>query len=345
MKPRTLTTMLTIMLGISITAIAGGQPRAVGSLEQNALRAIVVREGEHNRNSQTGTAEQHAGSARGPATLVIKGVVRPRRKQNYTLRLRDGYLKIIPPEGSGDSGSQLRLSSNHNLLIRLTSNNGKATFDIYDESGSMINEGTARNEFDAGFADSDSHDLRMEVYTGGGASAYTIRFISREVRNAHAVSALGFEVETPAEGFACAPPGAGGQATAEAEPDLAHILSILKVRPDLSLRILPVTGTSKSSLRVSRDKAYKAYVLCVPRGSQDPDDCLERVYFTEQRTGTVYEILGEPEEAEVRPVDELKWANAHALSYERWTQPHFGHRYVVDVRRKRQIGAYTLSSF
>ena len=44
-----------------------------------------------------------------------------------------------------------------------------------------------------------------------------------------------------------------------------------------------------------------------------------------------------------RPVDNLKWTNNYTLSYERWTGPHFGHRYVVDIKQMKQTGAFILS--
>jgi len=44
-----------------------------------------------------------------------------------------------------------------------------------------------------------------------------------------------------------------------------------------------------------------------------------------------------------RPVDSLKWVNNNTLSYERWTGPHLGRRYVVDVKLKKQTGAFILS--
>jgi hypothetical protein len=43
-----------------------------------------------------------------------------------------------------------------------------------------------------------------------------------------------------------------------------------------------------------------------------------------------------------RPIDNLKWVNNFTLSYERWTGPHFGHRYLIDVRSRKQLAAYDL---
>jgi len=43
-----------------------------------------------------------------------------------------------------------------------------------------------------------------------------------------------------------------------------------------------------------------------------------------------------------RPIDNLKWVNNFTLSYERWASPHFGHRYLIDVRARKQLAAYDL---
>jgi hypothetical protein len=65
---------------------------------------------------------------------------------------------------------------------------------------------------------------------------------------------------------------------------------------------------------------------------------------TDIRSKTTYMITGEPAEIEVmRPVDDLKWETNDLLSYERWANPHFGRRYVLDAKRKTQESAYIVS--
>src|SRR5207302_1536214 len=96
---------------------------------------------------------------------------------------------------------------------------------------------------------------------------------------------------------------------------------------------------------LTREIKHSAYLLFVPlKNKEDPKRCAHRVYFDDY-TGPArtYEISGEPDLEEVtRPVDELKWVNDFTLSYERWAGPHFGHRYVIDVRSKKQVTAYDL---
>ena len=134
------------------------------------------------------------------------------------------------------------------------------------------------------------------------------------------------------------------QVRAEVNKDLAHILAVTAITPDPELTIEPTNG--KSGMLNSPDRKHSAYVLCVPLPTaEDAKRCGHVVHFDDY-TGpkaTVYQIRGEPELEEVtRPVDNLKWVNNFTLSYERWTGPHFGHRYLIDVRTRKQLAAYDL---
>lgn len=135
------------------------------------------------------------------------------------------------------------------------------------------------------------------------------------------------------------------QARAELNKGLGHTLSVVQVKPNPELTMEPTVGTG--GLVSGPDRKYSAYILCVPMPSpDDPERCARRVHFeenTKPRPATISQIRGEPELEEVtRPIDNLKWVNAFTLSYERWAGPHFGHRYVIDARSKKQIAAYDL---
>ena len=143
-------------------------------------------------------------------------------------------------------------------------------------------------------------------------------------------------------------PGAGSsaiQVRAEVDKELAHILSVVQVKPNPDLTMEPTVG--KGGLVTSPDRKYSTYILCVPLPTQDdPERCAHRVHFeenTKPRPATISQIRGEEALQEVtRPVDNLKWVNAFTLSYERWAGPHFGHRYVINVQTKKQVAAYDL---
>jgi len=131
------------------------------------------------------------------------------------------------------------------------------------------------------------------------------------------------------------------------DPDSANILSVKNARDlpegDLADRI-EKDGRGRSTLAESPDKVRQAFVFCVPSGSKEVPSCVHRVFVTDLGTDVTYEVTGEELFIEAnRPVDNLKWTNNYTLSYERWTGPHFGHRYVVDIKQMKQTGAFILS--
>ena len=68
------------------------------------------------------------------------------------------------------------------------------------------------------------------------------------------------------------------------------------------------------------------------------------MFFTDDRAKKTYMVTGEADGVEGRrPIDELKWLDNNRLSYERWESPHYGHRYVLNVRTKRQIAAFIVA--
>jgi len=136
---------------------------------------------------------------------------------------------------------------------------------------------------------------------------------------------------------------AGQKIKVAPDRDSGNILTILKASGNLPTKI-ETDGAGKSTLVASRDRTHRAYVLCVPSGSAEVENCVSRVFFRDEKSKTVYEIRGEELFIEAgRPIDALKWNDAITLSYERWASPHFGHRYVLNVKTLKQTGAYILS--
>jgi hypothetical protein len=124
----------------------------------------------------------------------------------------------------------------------------------------------------------------------------------------------------------------------------AHILTITENKPDLKIPIEPLTGFPGTSTLVrNRAKTFRAFVLCIP-ATIAGRSCSARVFFTNDRTKATYMVTGETDGVEgARPVDELKWLDNNRLSYERWMSPHYGHRYVIDVRSLKQTAAFIVS--
>jgi hypothetical protein len=132
------------------------------------------------------------------------------------------------------------------------------------------------------------------------------------------------------------------------DPDSANILKVNKAAYDLPSGDLATAvekyPTGKSTLTMSSDKRYEASVFCVPSRSSEVPNCVQRVFILDLQTDENYEIVGEELGIEsMRIIDELKWINNSTLSYERWTGPHYGHRYIVDIKQMKQTGAFILS--
>jgi hypothetical protein len=131
------------------------------------------------------------------------------------------------------------------------------------------------------------------------------------------------------------------------DAESAKILSIKVARnlpdSDLSEKI-EKDARGRSILAENPDKVRQAFVFCVQPHSKEVDSCVQRVFITDLGTDETYQITGEELFIEAnRPITGLKWANNDVLSYERWTGPHYGHRYVINAKLLKQTGAFILS--
>jgi len=131
------------------------------------------------------------------------------------------------------------------------------------------------------------------------------------------------------------------------DPGSANMLSVKKAvnlpQGDLAEKIEKYPS-GKSTLAESPDRIRQAFVFCVSSGSKEVPSCVQRVFVTDLGTDETYEIKGEELFIEAnRTVENLKWINNTSLSYERWAGPHFGHRYIVDVKEMKQTGAFALT--
>jgi hypothetical protein len=62
-----------------------------------------------------------------------------------------------------------------------------------------------------------------------------------------------------------------------------------------------------------------------------------RLFVTERRSGKILEIRGLP--LEWRPFSDLIWASDHILMFDRWSQPHYGVHYAVNVESRRLVAS------
>jgi hypothetical protein len=86
------------------------------------------------------------------------------------------------------------------------------------------------------------------------------------------------------------------------------------------------SGTKKDNLVASRARRYEAFTV---DGT--------RLFIGERRTGKLFEIRGLP--LEWRPFSDLTWADNKTLLFDRWSQPHYGVHYEVNVKSRKLIVA------
>ena len=82
----------------------------------------------------------------------------------------------------------------------------------------------------------------------------------------------------------------------------------------------------KENLVTNRSREYDAFTVSGTR-----------LFIAERKTGKVFEIRGLP--LEWRPFSDLIWADNQTLMFDRWSQPHYGVHYAVNVRGRRLVAA------
>jgi len=85
-------------------------------------------------------------------------------------------------------------------------------------------------------------------------------------------------------------------------------------------------GAKKENVVKSRNRRYEAFTISDTR-----------LLVSDRNTGKVFEIKGLP--MEWRPFSDLTWMNNQTLVFDRWSQPHYGVHYEVNVKFKKLIRA------
>jgi dienelactone hydrolase len=85
-------------------------------------------------------------------------------------------------------------------------------------------------------------------------------------------------------------------------------------------------GVKKESLVKTRNRQYEAFIISGTR-----------LLVSDRTAGKVFEIKGLP--MEWRPFSDLTWLNNQTLVFDRWSQPHYGVHYEVNVKLKTLIRA------
>lgn len=97
------------------------------------------------------------------------------------------------------------------------------------------------------------------------------------------------------------------------------------VAPEFSMIETSLSSNpKKDNLVTNRNRTYEAFTVTDTQ-----------LFVTERRTGKTFEIHGLP--LEWRPFSDLVWVNSNTLVFDRWSQPHYGVHYAVDIKRKRLV--------
>lgn len=85
-------------------------------------------------------------------------------------------------------------------------------------------------------------------------------------------------------------------------------------------------GAKKENLITSRNRRYDAFIVSDTR-----------LLVSDRTTGKTFEVRGVP--MEWRPFSDLVWVDNQTLVFDRWSQPHHGVHYEINVARKKLIKA------
>ena len=97
--------------------------------------------------------------------------------------------------------------------------------------------------------------------------------------------------------------------------------------PEFSMVEATLEPTAKKeSLITNRNRKYDAFTVSGTR-----------LFVAERRTQKIFEVSGLP--LEWRPFSDLYWANDETLMFDRWSQPHYGVHYAVNIRSRKLVVA------
>src|SRR2546428_7142017 len=104
--------------------------------------------------------------------------------------------------------------------------------------------------------------------------------------------------------------------------------SVLRnIAPDFSMIETPrEEGMKRENLVTNRSRTYDAFTVSGTR-----------LFVTERKTRKVFEARGLP--LEWRPFSDLAWKDNQTLVFDRWSQPHYGVHYALNVRSKSLVRA------
>jgi hypothetical protein len=113
-----------------------------------------------------------------------------------------------------------------------------------------------------------------------------------------------------------------------------HIVDVNESQPDLQnfedFKVVAVSiepDLERENVAVNQEKTFQAFSNC--------DDTACRIFFESLSTGQTYEIQGLP--LPHRPFSDVVWVAENILVFDRWSQPHYGIHYAVDVSEQKLL--------
>lgn len=101
-----------------------------------------------------------------------------------------------------------------------------------------------------------------------------------------------------------------------------------ELAPEAKLILLKSSMAGHDTV-LSPNRRWRAFMY------DSPDEQGGRVCVQEIQSGKEYELRGIP--LPYRPISDLVWLDDRLLTFDRWSQPHYGIHYVVDVRLLRLV--------
>lgn len=96
-------------------------------------------------------------------------------------------------------------------------------------------------------------------------------------------------------------------------------------------RVTLRTDAKREQMAVNPTGTFEAFTTYEPGVAAS-----DRIFITERATGKTWELSGLP--LPHRPFSSLQWT-ADTLTFDRWSQPHYGIHYEIDAKRRRLITA------
>ena len=94
--------------------------------------------------------------------------------------------------------------------------------------------------------------------------------------------------------------------------------------PEFSMIEVALKPAKKENLVINKSKKHEAFTV---EGT--------RLFVLERQTQKLFEIAGLP--LEWRPFSDLTWADNQTLMFDRWSQPHYGVHYKINVRTRKLL--------